>query len=128
MLYLTGQIAIHLKTDHMISGDIRNQAYQVLRNLEAVLNAAESSVEQLVRCLIMLTNIEQDYEIVNKIYSECHTFLCDHSPGLVVVVLADNGDSCISVSSSHNGLYTSPISCSSCIWLTWIPNSSANGL
>ncbi|CAF1370913.1 unnamed protein product [Adineta steineri] len=70
MLYLTGQIAIDPKTDHMISGDIRNQTYQVLRNLEAVLNAAVSSVEQLAHCLIMLTNIEQDYEIVNKIYSE----------------------------------------------------------
>ncbi|CAF1236317.1 unnamed protein product [Adineta steineri] len=70
MLYLTGQIAIDPKTGHMVSGDIRDQTYQVLRNLEAVLNAAESSVEQLAHCLIMLANIEQDYETVNKIYSE----------------------------------------------------------
>ncbi|CAF1203309.1 unnamed protein product [Rotaria sordida] len=45
MLYLTGQI-------------------------EAVLNAAGSSVDQLAHCLIILTNIEEDYEIVNQIYSQ----------------------------------------------------------
>jgi 2-iminobutanoate/2-iminopropanoate deaminase len=46
MLYLIGQIGIDPKTDHMISGDIRDQTQEVLRNLEAVLNAAESSVDQ----------------------------------------------------------------------------------
>jgi 2-iminobutanoate/2-iminopropanoate deaminase len=46
MLYLTGQIDIDPKTGHMISGNIRDQTQQVLRNLEAVLNAAESSVDQ----------------------------------------------------------------------------------
>jgi len=70
MLYLTGQIGINPKTGHMVSGDIRNQTYQVLRNLEAVLIAAGSSIDQLAHCLIMLTNIEEDYEIVNQIYSQ----------------------------------------------------------
>ncbi len=70
MLYLTGQIGLDPKTGHMVSGDVRNQTQQVLRNLEAVLNAAGSSVDQLAHCLIMLTNIEQDYQIVNEIYSQ----------------------------------------------------------
>ncbi|CAF1079561.1 unnamed protein product [Rotaria sp. Silwood1] len=70
MLYLAGQIGIDPKTSHMISDDIHNQTYQVLRNLEAVLNATGSSVDQLAHCLIMLTNIEDDYEIVNQIYSQ----------------------------------------------------------
>ncbi|CAF1492654.1 unnamed protein product [Rotaria sp. Silwood1] len=70
MLYLAGQIGIDPKTSHMISDDIHNQTYQVLRNLEAVLNATGSSVDQLAHCLIMLTNIEEDYEIVNQIYSQ----------------------------------------------------------
>jgi enamine deaminase RidA (YjgF/YER057c/UK114 family) len=55
----------------MISGDSRDQTQQVLRNLEAVLNTAGSSVDQWAYCLIMLTNIEKkDYEIVNQIYSQ----------------------------------------------------------
>ena len=70
MLYLAGQIGINPKTGRMISDDVRNQTRQVLRNLEAVLNSAGSSVDQLAHCLVMLTNIEQDYQIVNQIYSQ----------------------------------------------------------
>jgi 2-iminobutanoate/2-iminopropanoate deaminase len=70
MVYLSGQIGIDPKTGHMISDDIRNQTYQVLRNLEAVLYAAGSSVDQIAHCLIILTNIDEDYEIVNQIYSQ----------------------------------------------------------
>jgi 2-iminobutanoate/2-iminopropanoate deaminase len=54
----------------LISDNIVDQTYQVLRNLEAVLNAASSSVEQLAHCLIIFTNIEEDYELVNQIYSQ----------------------------------------------------------
>jgi 2-iminobutanoate/2-iminopropanoate deaminase len=68
MLHLSGQIGIDPKTGRMISDDIRNQTHQVLKNLEAVLNAAGSSVDQLAHCLIMLTNIDEDYPIVNQIY------------------------------------------------------------
>jgi len=70
MLYLTGQIGIDPKTGQLISDNIVDQTYQVLRNLEAVLNAAGSSVEQLAHCLIIFTNIEEDYELVNQIYSQ----------------------------------------------------------
>lgn len=70
MVYLTGQIAIDPKTGHLISGDVGNQTRQVLRNLEAVLHAAGSSVTQLAHCLIMLTNVDRDYQLVNDIYSQ----------------------------------------------------------
>lgn len=70
MLYLTGQIGIDPKTGHLVSNDIREQTLQVLRNLEAVLTAAGSSTEQLAHCLIILTNIDRDYETVNEIYSQ----------------------------------------------------------
>ncbi|CAF3300099.1 unnamed protein product [Rotaria socialis] len=70
MLYLAGQIGIDPKTGHMISDNVSSQTYQVLKNLAAVLHAAESSVDQLAHCLIMLTNIEEDYKIVNQIYSQ----------------------------------------------------------
>ena len=70
MLYLTGQIGLDPKTGRMVSDDVREQTVQVLRNLEAVLIAAGSSTEQLAHCLILLTNIERDYETVNQIYSQ----------------------------------------------------------
>lgn len=70
MLYLTGQIGIDPKTGRLVSNDIREQTLQVLRNLEAVLIAAGSSTEQLAHCLIILTNIDRDYETVNEIYSQ----------------------------------------------------------
>lgn len=73
MLYLTGQIGIDPRTGQMVPGDVRNQTRQVLRNLEAVLHAAGSSVDQLAHCLIFLTNIDDDYETVNDIYAQWFT-------------------------------------------------------
>ena len=73
MVYLTGQIGIDPRTGQMVPGDVRNQTRQVLRNLEAVLHAAGSSVDQLAHCLIMLTNIDDDYETVNAIYAQWFT-------------------------------------------------------
>jgi len=46
MLYLTEQIGIGPKTGRMISGDSRDPTQQVLLNLEVILNAAGSSVDE----------------------------------------------------------------------------------
>lgn len=70
MFYLSGQIGIDPQTGQLVSNDTTNQTKQILKNLEALLGAADSSVQQIAHCLISLTNIGRDYSIVNDIYSK----------------------------------------------------------
>ena len=70
MVYLSGQIGLDPHSGQLVSHDTAEQTRQVLRNLQAVLHAADSSVEQLAHCLISLTDLDADYRTVNEIYSE----------------------------------------------------------
>lgn len=68
MVFLSGQIAIDPKTQQFIDGDIETQTKRVLDNLKAVLEAAGSALENVVKTTIFLTNIN-DFPKVNEIYA-----------------------------------------------------------
>ncbi len=67
-LYCSGQIAIDPETDSMITGSIEEETKRVLDNLGAVLRAASMSYENVVRCTVYLTDVN-DYAQVNEVYS-----------------------------------------------------------
>ena len=68
LVYVSGQIAIHPETGE-ISKDFGDQCHQVLKNLQAILEASGSSLEQTVKVMIYLTDINQ-YKELNDIYEE----------------------------------------------------------
>ena len=67
-LFVTGQMPT-LPNDptKLIEGGISNQTHQVMKNLELVLDAAESSFENVVFARIYLLNF-QDFDAMNAIY------------------------------------------------------------
>lgn len=67
-IYVSGQIAIDPKTQQFMERGIEEQTKQVLDNLKAVLDAAGSSLEGVVKTTIYLTNMD-DFAKVNEIYS-----------------------------------------------------------
>lgn len=67
-LYCSGQIAIDPETDSMITGSIEEETERVLDNLGAVLRAASMTYENVVRCTVYLTDVN-NYAQVNEIYS-----------------------------------------------------------
>lgn len=69
MVYLSGQIAIVPETQEFMDGNIEEQTRQVLSNLKAVLEAAGSSLENVVKTTIYLTEIG-DFLKVNEIYAD----------------------------------------------------------
>lgn len=69
MLYASGQIAINPATNQLIEGDITAETVQVMKNLKAVLAAANSSFEQVVKCSIFMKSME-DYAAVNAVYAQ----------------------------------------------------------
>jgi len=70
MVYTSGQIALKPDgSDELLSESVEVQAVQVLRNLEAVLEAAESSMGSVIKTTIFLANMD-DFAAVNEIYEE----------------------------------------------------------
>ena len=70
-LFLAGQVPL-TPQNTMNDGDITAQARQVLNNLKAVLEAAGSSMDEVVKTTIFLADLG-DFEIVNKVYAEYFT-------------------------------------------------------
>ena len=69
LLFLSGQISINPETNEFIDGDIEIQTEQVLKNIEAILEAGSSSLEDVVKVTLYLRNME-DFALVNKIYNK----------------------------------------------------------
>jgi len=67
-VYTSGQIPV--TTDGvLIEGTIEEQTNQVFANLKAVLEAANSSLEQVVKATVFLSDMN-DFAAVNDIYAE----------------------------------------------------------
>ncbi|MCL4831909.1 MAG: Rid family detoxifying hydrolase [Caldilineaceae bacterium] len=70
-IFTSGQIGINPLTGQLRLG-IEEQTRQVLANLAAVLAAAGSGMERIVKTTIFLTDIAE-FSTVNKIYAEAFT-------------------------------------------------------
>ncbi len=69
LIFVSGQIPINPATGEVIDGDIRTQTRRVIENLKGILEAAGSSLEDIVKTTIFLTSME-DYGAVNEVYAE----------------------------------------------------------
>jgi len=68
-VFCSGQISLDPATGELIAGPIEDQARQVLRNLGAVLEAAGSSFDRVVKTTIFLQDMN-DFGKVNQVYAE----------------------------------------------------------
>jgi len=66
-IFLSGQIPINPENGQLITAGIEEQTKRVIENLEAVLEAAGSSLENVVKTTIYLASMS-DYSTVNEIY------------------------------------------------------------
>lgn len=84
MIFVSGQIPINPKTGEFVSGDIHEQTSQVLRNLSAILDAAGSSLNHVVKTTVFLADMN-DFSAMNAVYSE---FFIDNKPARATVEAA----------------------------------------
>ena len=71
-VYTAGQIAIDPKTNTVKNGSVADQTRLVLNNLKAVLEAAGSGLEKVVRTGVFLKNMD-DFAEMNSVYAEFFT-------------------------------------------------------
>ncbi len=68
MVYTSGQIAL-TPDGQMLEDDVTIQTKQVLKNLEAVLVEAGSSLQNVVKTTIFIADMD-DFATINEIYAE----------------------------------------------------------
>ena len=66
-LFISGQIPIDPESGEMIQGDAGEQAERVLKNLQAILEAAGMGLEHVVKTTLYLKSLG-NFEKVNSIY------------------------------------------------------------
>jgi 2-iminobutanoate/2-iminopropanoate deaminase len=68
-LYTSGQIALDPATGQMVPGGVAEQTRRVLENLKAVLEAGGSSLENVLKTVVYIKDMN-DFAAVNAIYGE----------------------------------------------------------
>lgn len=84
VVYTAGQIALDPATMELVPGDVSAQTEQVLANLGAVLAAAGSSLEQVIKTTVYLADMA-DFQAMNAVYSRQFG---DHRPARSTVAAA----------------------------------------
>ena len=67
-IFVSGQIALDPRTQELVSGDIRTQTERVLENVQGILQAAGSSLENVVRTTVFLVDMN-DFAAMNEVYA-----------------------------------------------------------
>jgi 2-iminobutanoate/2-iminopropanoate deaminase len=68
LIFVAGQGPIDPKTRQIIGNTIEEQTEATLKNIKAILEEAGSSMEDVVKVTVYLSNME-DFDAMNKVYS-----------------------------------------------------------
>ncbi len=66
-LFISGQIAINPQTNELTTADVETETHQSMRNLEAILNTAGMSFNNVVKSTIFLSDMNL-FAQVNEVY------------------------------------------------------------
>ncbi len=68
MVFTAGQIAIDPATGKIVEGAIVEQTHQVMRNLQAILVAAGTSLDNVAKTTVFLQDMD-DFKEMNQVYA-----------------------------------------------------------
>lgn len=69
LIFCAGQIAIDPATGELVGGEIKRQTAQVIDNLAAVLEAAGSGLDRVVKCTVFLADFAE-FAAMNEVYGQ----------------------------------------------------------
>ncbi|MFP9060620.1 RidA family protein [Natrialbaceae archaeon A-chndr2] len=68
-IFVSGQGPVDPQTGDIVSQDIKEQTARTIENVEAVLEAADSSLEDIVKTTVFVTDMA-NYAAINEVYAE----------------------------------------------------------
>jgi 2-iminobutanoate/2-iminopropanoate deaminase len=68
-VFVSGQIPFDPHTGQLVQGDIQAQARQCLENLKAILEAAGTTMDKLVKVTVFAKDLK-DFQAINQVYAE----------------------------------------------------------
>ena len=68
-VFTAGQAGVDPATGKLVEGGIAEQTRQVLKNIQAILETAGSSLDRVVKCGVFLQDMA-DFQAMNKVYAE----------------------------------------------------------
>ncbi|ANC75384.1 RidA family protein [Fictibacillus phosphorivorans] len=83
LFFSSGQIPL-TKEGVMIDGDVKEQTHQVFQNLKAVLKEAGSSLDQVVKATVFISDMNE-FADINEVYAE---YFNEHKPARSCVEVA----------------------------------------
>jgi 2-iminobutanoate/2-iminopropanoate deaminase len=84
LIFVSGQIPLDPETGRIVEGDAAVQTARVLQNLSAILEAAGSSLEHVLKTTVYLKDLA-DFEMMNEVYAR---FFVDVAPARATVEVA----------------------------------------
>ena len=69
LVFVSGQLAVEPATGQLIDGDIGAMTRRIFANLNAVLEAAGSSLVKVVKVTVFLADMD-DFQAMNSVYAE----------------------------------------------------------
>jgi 2-iminobutanoate/2-iminopropanoate deaminase len=84
LVFLSGQIPLDPENGHIVEGDAAVQTARVLQNLSAILEAAGSSLGQVLKTTVYLKDMA-DFAMMNEVYAR---FFADNPPARATVEVA----------------------------------------
>jgi 2-iminobutanoate/2-iminopropanoate deaminase len=84
VVYVSGQVPVDPTTGQLIDDDIRLQTALALRNVAAILAAAGSALEQVVKTTVYLHDFD-DFGAMNEVYAQA---FAGHAPARATVGVA----------------------------------------
>lgn len=69
MLYTSGQIALNPETGELVTDSVEQETTQVMKNLEAVLEAADMTFENIIKASIFISDMNS-FAAINAVYGQ----------------------------------------------------------
>ncbi len=88
-IFCSGQIPLDVATGELVPGDIAAQTRQVLKNVAAVLAAADTTFAHVVKTTIFLVDMN-DFAAVNAVYGEAFDGVAPARSTVAVAALPKN--------------------------------------
>ncbi|XP_010009956.1 PREDICTED: ribonuclease UK114 [Nestor notabilis] len=88
-MYISGQIGIEPSTGQLVSGGVKEEAKQALKNMGEILKAAGCDYSSVVKTTVLMADMK-DFNAINDIYKQSKLVLrlCSVSSGAQVEIEA----------------------------------------